>query len=280
MLIELEKKKMKIMNDIKVQADKKNYDSILITNESEYERTITFLLEVFKKCFTNEDLISQNLSTEQEEILMKFARQEVDIVMNKGIKPTSYFRFFKSYKSIFLKHINYQDTSHDAIDVVCWLNYSFDQIEIMMLDVWFKKAKEKRMTMQEKLIALDPKQKYLSLFESIPIPILLLDKDLKLENMNLKAVELLSDNFESDGGVKRKRTILELMKTNYSTYFEYDFSAFMNNSEIGNDYFVTSIEVDERKCNYSVEIMKMYGVDGLSCGIVILFTLMREVIYT
>jgi len=113
----------------------------------------------------------------------------------RGIDPAMFIGLFKYYKQ------TYRDLAEDSdfppdYKKRCLNNVErfFDRVEIAFLQSWIsQKGEDAHEELQNKNRRLtNEKNKYLTIFESISDPIILLDIDGKIDNLNMAAAGLLS----------------------------------------------------------------------------------------
>ena len=105
--------------------------------------------------------------------LMKYYRQSYSDLLHKEDLPLSDVQHY----GVFLKRV-------------------FDRIEIGFCTEWAEGGAERivQELQTSNRLMTNEKNKYLTIFESIPDPVIILDQDNKIENMNLAAAALLDKN--------------------------------------------------------------------------------------
>lgn len=219
--------------------------------------------------------------------LVDFGVFEAKKYRGRGITLELFFLLMKHYKEAYL-HVLYQLMAEAAEKsaLSTWLHHAFDVIETAVVADWSKHMEAEALNelQQNILLLTKDRNRYLTIFESIPIPIILLDHLLQLENLNLKAVELLTEVVKGYLETKDKDSVTDnifysMRKIDYSDLFSYDLEGFMNSTSKYNDHFVTRMAYGERSFEYALEVMKCKDMSGKLDGVLILFTLLKEVIH-
>lgn len=230
---------------------------------------------------------SSNLNLVNNCALMDFGVIEAKKYRDRGVTLDMFFMLMKHYKEAYL-HVLYQMKATEAKKGALskWLYQAFDVIETAVVTDWSKLMDaEGLIELQHKNSVLTKdRNRYLTIFESLPIPIILLDHLLQLENLNLKAVELLTEVVKGyldakDKGNATDNIFFSMRKIDYSDLFSYDLEGFLNSTSKYNDHFVTRMAYGERSFDYALEVMKCKDMSGRLDGVLILFTLLKEVIH-
>lgn len=121
---------------------------------------------------------------------------------HRGIDLGMFLGLFKYYRQAYLDLVT-ESIEEEAKQhlYLLWINRYFDHNEIAFCAEWADKSNQNvLLEMQNTNRQLtNEKNKYLTIFESIPTPVILLDADNRCDNMNYAALQLLVKNFRSPG---------------------------------------------------------------------------------
>ena len=177
--------------------------------------------------------------------LMKYYRQSyVDLVLEAGFPPADE----EAYRQV--------------------VERFFDRVEVAFVTEWDRTSGEARL---EELSAVNramtnEKNKYLTLFESLPSPVVLLDREGKIDNANHAAAELLGGN-ETPGS----RYYAAERKGDALPFLSEELSAFLA-SGVSSRGVEKVLETARGVRQYRVEIRRMPDVSGKFEGTVVIFT--------
>ncbi len=284
-----EEKETILMDKILDSAKRFGFSAYTSARVEDWRMSIRGLTASLKKAQEMESPLMFDNRLVGDNALTTFGVEEAKLHRTRGVTLEMFLSLMKYYRDAYLEVIA-ESASVETPDCTnaSWVMHAFDQIEMAFIREWTSHSSDEKLKeMQVMTMKLtNEKNRYLALFESLPVPILLLDENNMLENMNLKAVAFLKDMLSSLAyGIESPQPqptnlFLQLKKIDYASFFRYDFHAFTQNSSLSNDHFNTSVELGDRKCDYAVEIMKMKDVSGRFNGIALLFTLIREIVIT
>jgi len=103
----------------------------------------------------------------------------------------------KYYRQAYIDLIkNFIPDADDEAHCNLFLNRIFDRIEIGFCTEWASEDESNSLSELQKSNRLmtNEKNKYLTIFESIPNPVILLNREGKIDNLNFAAVKLFKDN--------------------------------------------------------------------------------------
>jgi hypothetical protein len=144
----------------------------------------------------------------------------------------------------------------------------FDQMEVSFIAGWNKvKSEELDKHLEESTRnAINEKNMYLTIFESIPLPLITLSKNLDLLNLNFEAQKYFL-NHKSPGFYYYKIDSKEISKLNdidFSVFLNFDFSAF-EQSKLTEDRFDSYLG----EIKISGTVMKNLDVSNKTSGYLI-----------
>jgi PAS domain-containing protein len=131
-----------------------------------------------------------------EDPIAQFGMVEAQRHRERGISLGMFLSLMKYYRQAYLDLIHAQELSvPEKEGLALFVSRVFDRIEIAFCVEWTGAKKERalqEMQMNNRLMT-NEKNRYLTIFESIPNPIILLNRNKRVENMNLAAVGLFRD---------------------------------------------------------------------------------------
>ncbi|MFZ5353923.1 MAG: sensor histidine kinase [Bacillota bacterium] len=122
-----------------------------------------------------------------------FCMKEAKLHRARGVKPHIFLGLFKYYKRCYIELLDIQNIENDyKKELMSFVELCFDAVEIGIIEEWSrlndKDAVNELQTASR--IMTNEKNKYLTIFETIPDPIVLLDDNLDIVNMNYNAAKL------------------------------------------------------------------------------------------
>lgn len=278
-----------LMNKILTSARHFGFSAYTSPRVEDWRLSISGITESLKMAFESQSPLMFDNRLVADNALTTFGVKEAQLHRQRGVSLDMFLALMKYYRDAYLEVIA-ESQIHETHDCKnsSWVMHAFDQIEMAFIKEWTSHSEaDKIIEMQVVNLKLtNEKNRYLTVFESLPVPILLLDENFLLENVNLKAVTFLKDmltsavepNDKPDG--PKENVFLQLKKMDYPSFFKYDFLAFTKDTNLTNDHFSTQIKLSGRICDYSVEVMKIKDISGRFNGVAVLFTLIREVMMT
>ncbi|MFZ0612701.1 MAG: PAS domain-containing protein [Desulfobacterales bacterium] len=118
----------------------------------------------------------------------------------RGVSLGMYLGLMKYYRQAYLdllRHLSFDDSERERYAFL--INRLFDRIEIGFCVEWSGADEDKSaLAMQtSNLLMTNEKNKYLTIFESIPNPVIILNRGKKIDSMNLSAAKLFKKSSES-----------------------------------------------------------------------------------
>lgn len=130
----------------------------------------------------------------EEDPVTQFGVEQARLHRQRGISLSMYLGLYKYYRYTFQDFVQSLDVPQEKKDWYhAFVERCFDRIEIAFCNQW-SSLKESRAVeeLQEANRAMtNEKNKYLTLFESLDLPALLLDENGVVENVNIAAAELV-----------------------------------------------------------------------------------------
>jgi len=124
-----------------------------------------------------------------------FGVMEAQRHRQRGIDPAMFLGLFKYYKETYRDLVATADFSPERRRwcLKCVERF-FDRVEIAFLNQWIHLKKEDLVTelQSRNRLLTNEKNKYLTIFESGPNPVILLDSDSRIDNLNTAAASLLN----------------------------------------------------------------------------------------
>ena len=128
--------------------------------------------------------------------IASFGVLEAQSHRERGISLGMFLGLMKYYRQSYIDLIRLKLNTKTCEYYELFINRVFDRIEIAFCVEWSERGKEKKLNeMQIKnRLMTNEKNKYLTIFESLLNPVMILDRNRVIENMNHAAVMLLRDN--------------------------------------------------------------------------------------
>ncbi len=153
-----------------------------------------------------------------------------------------------------------------------WISRFFDQNEISFCKEWNDQSKEALLSELQKTNRelSNEKNKYLTIFESIPIPVILFDSENRCDNINYAAQQFLNENLYSPGYTyysgSDKQNIEDVIPCFYEEYL-----AFCQSGEHEATIEKNCQSPAQGKKNINIKFHRMLDVSGKFKGTVIMF---------
>jgi signal transduction histidine kinase len=164
----------------------------------------------------------------------------------RGVSLEMFLGLLKYYRQAYHDLICSQnDASDNQNKNINLVNRFFDRLEIGFCSEWAASREEHQIELQNtNRLLTNEKNKYLALFESLPHPVILLTPDLKLDNMNYAAANLLGAQTLPGAHYYCATSEQELVKTSVCNTLEKietkHFTKLMNSIENDITQFVNS----------------------------------------
>lgn len=221
--------------------------------------------------------------------LTAFGVKEAQTYRDRGITLGSFLALMKYYRDSYMDLIEafIEELPTDE-NAKYFVLHAFDVMEAAFIDEWGKLSGDEilRGMQLENRVLTNDKNFYVTVFESIPVPLLILNDKLELLNMNFRAIQLISDTIlndnKSSAGVPRINKegdrMSRLKHVDFSEFFRYNFQAFIDNRTLYHENAISKVETESGISRYSLDMMKILDVTGRFNGIVVTITLLNEVV--
>ncbi|MFA9378431.1 MAG: diguanylate cyclase domain-containing protein [Lachnotalea sp.] len=186
----------------------------------------------------------------------------------RGITIEMFLGFMKYYQQVYTDLINESDfTGEEKIYFLHYVKRVFDFIELGFITEWMVQSDEKKLLSLQDTSrkTMNEKNKYLTIFESIYDPIILIDKDKNIENINSRAAEVFLD--DSTSGRKYYSDVNMDITLNW---LKDDLDQFFSHSE-DEILLEKTIETKIGTKTYAVKLKKMMDISEKFSGTVIIF---------
>ena len=197
----------------------------------------------------------------------------------RGVTLEMFLGLMKYYRQAFLDLVTetMQETEKTQTYLL-WLNRFFDHTEIAFCTEWVTNSKEaiiSELQVANRMIT-NEKNKYLTIFESIPNPAILLDAEDRCINMNYAAQQLLQKNTQSPGNLyygilenfPKREEVLPWLSNEFKDFY----NAKKTETIIEKEFNSPS----QGKRSLTIKFHRMLDVSNKFEGIVVLFTDMTE----
>ncbi|MCX7615322.1 MAG: diguanylate cyclase [Clostridiales bacterium] len=204
-----------------------------------------------------------------------FGRVEAQLHRQRGITLEMFLGLMKYYRQSYLDLIMESVSEQESQRLyVLWVNRFFDHNEIAFCKEWNEQSKDNLLSELQKTNRelSNEKNKYLTIFESIPTPVILLDAENYCKNMNYAAQQLLQENKCSPGYIYYNN-IQHLQKVNdILPWIIEEFNAFYQSTELEATVEKDFESPSHGKRNLTIKFHRMLDVSGKFTGTVIIFT--------
>jgi len=263
-----------LLKQILYYAKIHDYVKYSSTLEEAWVASVTGLSDALIGCIQNDKKIPE-LNVDQDfisEPITEFGRIEALRHRQRGISLEMYLGLIKYYRQTYIDLIMNSITDQkQQILYTLWINRFFDQNEIAFCKEWNVQSKETllselQLTNRE---IVNEKNKYLTIFESIPIPVILFDTEDYCNNINFAAQYFLQENLYSPGYVYYAEDQKQKAESVIPCFYE-EYQAFCKGSE-----HEATIEKDcespiHGKKNVIIKFRRMLDVSGKFMGTVII----------
>ncbi len=194
---------------------------------------------------------------------------------NRGVTLEMFLGLMKYYRQSYLDLVieAYRNNNTECNCALLCINRFFDRVELAFCSEWTKDTKEVLILNLQKInrTMTNEKNKYLTIFESIPVPAIILDNDNMVDNMNKAAIEFfkhfgtMRTTYYSD--IRNMKKVDQLLP-----WIAEEFNSFIK----GTDIEVTvekNLELPGEKIRHLViKVHRMLDVSEKYKGTVIIFT--------
>ena len=266
-----------LMKRILHYAKLHNYVEYTSTLEEAWAVSVSGLSEALISCIRDEKQVpefhvSQDVADDPK---LRFGVEEARRHRQRGVTLEMFLGLMKYYRQSFLDLTREQIANQELQDLyVLWVNRFFDQNEIAFCMEWVALPKEGLLPeLQAANRALsNEKNLYLTIFESIPLPVMLFDVDGYCSNINFAAQQLIQDRLHLPGHVYYNDMLGTMTAGRILPWIKEEFHAFMKSEELE-----ASIEKDftspsQGTRNLNIKFHRMLDVSGKFTGTVIIIS--------
>ena len=277
-LIQLfEEREQELMTDVLNAAKTNGYSAYTSPHVSDWKLSVSELTKALAESIGENKEIVVNLGGDYPRGLSEFAIEEALKHKERGVPLTMFLSLMKHYRNAYINVIEQFLTVQgseilggnlkEKIKGIHWIITAFDIIEIKFITTWMRAEDVgSNESLERKVMDLtNEKNRWLAIFESIPIPIIHLNKSLEFENLNIKALEALENivlGKKSEASFGGNNVFKIIQNMNFSEFLNYDFQTLQENDEKFNDHIVAKFQFVDRFCEYSIEIMKIKDVSS------------------
>lgn len=265
-----------LMKKILYYAKIHGYVKYTSTLEEAWVASVSGLSNALLNCIQNDKKIPE-INVDQDYInepIACFGNYEAQKHRRRGITLEMFLGLMKYYRQSYIDLIMDSITNQEQQHLyLLWVNRFFDQNEIAFCKEWNIQSKE---TLLSELQSTNrelanEKNKYLTIFESLPMPVMLFDINHYCNNINYAAQQFLQNNIFSPGHVYyndnyklKAESVIPCIYEEYQVFCQ------------GSDYEVTIEKVCESpilgKRNIIIKFHRMLDVSGKFRGTVIILT--------
>ena len=187
-----------LMEKILKYAKEHNYVKYTSTLKEAWRMSISGLSQAIMEVMQKSNIIPEMSPDEDftKSEVAKFGIYEAQRHRSRGITLSMYMGLMKYYQQVYIDLINESNFSTKEKEYFSqYIKRFFDHVELGFIIEWIGLSeKQKLEDLQEANRQMtNEKNKYLTVFESIYDPIILVDKDNNIENINHKAAEVFLD---------------------------------------------------------------------------------------
>lgn len=188
--------------------------------------------------------------------------------LERGVTVQMFMGLFKYYRQSYIDLVNDSPFSENEKEYYrLFINRCFDRFEIGFIAGLFNNTNSKtNEDLQNKNYLLtNEKNKFLTIFESLPNPVIFVDETGKIINANFAAVQMLEKYTSAPG----THYCTDVSCLNLNSWLEEEISAFQQGTEL--DYsFKKELQIGENKKRYEVKFVRMLDISKKFCGITII----------
>lgn len=264
---------------ISINETKLTQKVIAYLKDKGYVEYTSTLMEAWRMSITGISKIILSLSKKSESIpeigpntdytkdeVFSFAIREARLHRNRGTNYNLFFGAFKYYRQTYNDLILEQGFEKQYENYCLnFVNRCFDWIELGFSSEWLTlKEKDYIDDLQESNRTMtNEKNKYLTIFESCSVPIVILDNDCYIDNLNFKAAQLFMDTIIPGSGYYGGE-----FRNIYFSWFSRELAVFVNNSQ-KQFSFETSLDTKEGKKHFQVMFNRMLDVTDKFKGTIV-----------
>jgi len=196
----------------------------------------------------------------------------------RGISLELFLGLMKYYRQAYLDLLSEQGADIELGQAGLFINRVFDRIEIAFCTEWANTEKSDHVDQLQanNREMTNEKNKYLTIFESIPTPVVILNADHKINNMNLAAVEFLTGMTLNPGNSYYSQAYQIVNMPEILPWLVGEFQLFIE-SEQTEVTLEKDVEIPERGChNLVIKFHRMLDISDKFRGTVIIFTDLTE----
>lgn len=254
-----------------------NYTKYTSTLEEAWRTSINGLSEalisVLKSCESIPELnVDEDYANDP---IGSFGILEAQLHRKRGVTLEMFLGLMKYYRQSYLDLIieTYRKKNIDCDYFLLFINRFFDRVELAFSSEWINEKKEVlTLSLQNtNRMMTNEKNKYLTIFESIPTPSIILDSNNMIDNMNNAAKEFLK-SAGIDGTSYYSNEKHEIYLVHVFPWLAEEFTAFINGNdiEVSIEKNLKMLELGTR--NLVINFHRMLDVSEKYKGTVIIFT--------
>jgi len=256
-------------------AIKLNYTKYTSTLEEAWRVSIAGLSQSLTEAFEQSEAIPEMNIDEDflADPMASFGILEARRHRSRGVTLIMFLGLMKYYRQSYIDLIMQADSAppyreHSHL----FIERFFDRVELGFVSEWIGTSMEARLgELQEKnRLMTNEKNKYLTIFESLSNPVILLNEDHKIDNLNYVAAELFFGQ-KSPGAVYYGENLIE----ETLPWLSKSLSAFIESGS-GEARFETDIDTEKGWKYFEIKLMRMLDVSEKFKGITVIFNDISE----
>jgi diguanylate cyclase len=211
--------------------------------------------------------------------ISSFGVIEARIHRHRGVSLEMFLGLMKYYRQSYIDLVKEKVVDQEQQNLyLLWINRFFDHNEIAFCSEWTAQSRELMLSeLQDTNRRLtNEKNKYLTIFESIPTPAILLDAENRCINMNYSAQLLFQENIRSSGHIYYSNSSEQPTLSDALPWIINEFMDFYQGDEMEATVEKDFESSSQGNRNLIIKFHRMLDVSNKFEGTVILFTDMTE----
>jgi len=200
----------------------------------------------------------------------EFGEKEAHLHRKRGVTLEMFLGLMKYYRQTYIDFINERSdfALHYKVELEQFINRHFDLIEIAFCKSWFSLGKNQEfIDLQRKNRELaNEKNKYITIFESLPTPVFIIDDNGYIENMNFAASNIFFNLIVSGFGYYSKDSKQNLQFASKFPWLEESYNSFV---ESNHQEVTIEARDDERAKIFTVSFSRVQDISEKFIGVIL-----------
>jgi hypothetical protein len=255
-----------LMHRILYYAKRQNYTKYTSTLIEAWKASIVGLTDSISAAY--EDDLDLNFVVDEvpDNRVTDFGKKEAMLHRNRGVTLEMFLCLSKYYRDSYIDIIN--DSQDEVLMAeIPYIIKVFDQIEVSYIYYWNLDTLDLQLKdlKDSTRKAVNEKNLYLTIFESLSVPMLIFDENFKLKNLNLSAQEFFTDiNIPRNFYYVEDKDSSSLSKVDFINLFNFEIEKYYENNYSEIEY---KINIDNR--DYTINVSSILDVSGKTQGFLV-----------